>query len=137
MYGNHCLTENPTPYDALVLAEVQTMDCGFAGAIRSQKRQTLVSDEGETLTDPQFLGLKAWEVCLAFILSVAFEENDWNDIKEDLLYKVDKEKVRLFQTFEVVLIERWYCRRVVRHQHCRRADCSIISIQANRLWSLE
>ncbi|GJX13511.1 hypothetical protein Tco_0205269 [Tanacetum coccineum] len=48
----------------------------------------------ETLTDPQFLGLKAWEVCLAFILSIAFEENDWNDNKEDLFYKANKEKVK-------------------------------------------
>ncbi|GJU24816.1 hypothetical protein Tco_1163437 [Tanacetum coccineum] len=44
--------------------------------------------------DPQFLGLKAREECLAFILSVAFKENDWNYIKEDLFYKADKEKVK-------------------------------------------
>ena len=29
MYGERCLTETPTPYDALVFAEVQTMDCGI------------------------------------------------------------------------------------------------------------
>ena len=44
------------------------------------------------ITDPKFLGVKAWELCLAFVLSVGFEEESgWNnDTYEDLLYKADK-----------------------------------------------
>ncbi|GJY81582.1 protein WUSCHEL, partial [Tanacetum coccineum] len=45
MYGKHCLTENPTPYDAFVLAELQTMDCGFKYARQSSTRWTPTSDQ--------------------------------------------------------------------------------------------